>query len=65
MLQVYKGLSNNSPANHPSLQHQGLNCKGRSSDGIGRMHMKGASGGRQTVMHDPGAQHLDQKASKT
>ena len=35
-------------ADHPYVQ-------GRSSDGIGRMHMKGASGCRQTVMHDPGA----------
>ena len=35
-------------AGHPYLQE-------RSSDGIGRMHMKGASGCRQTVMHDLGA----------
>ena len=44
-------------ANHPFLQPRGLNCEGHSSDGIGRMHMKGPSGCRQTVMHDPGAQH--------
>ena len=29
-------------------------------NGIGRMHMKGASGCRQTVMNDPGAQQLSQ-----
>ena len=29
-------------------------------DGIGRMHMRGASGCRQTVMNDPGAQQLSQ-----
>ena len=29
-------------------------------NGIGRMHMRGASGCRQTVMNDPGAQQLSQ-----
>ena len=29
-------------------------------NGIGRMHMNGASGCRQTVMNDPGAQQLSQ-----
>ena len=29
-------------------------------NGIGRMHMKGASGCRQTVMNDPGAQQPSQ-----
>ena len=29
-------------------------------NGIGRMHMKGASGSRQTVMNDPGAQQPSQ-----
>ena len=29
-------------------------------NGICRMHMKGASGCRQTVMNDPGAQQLSQ-----
>ena len=28
-------------------------------NGIGRMHMKGASGCRQTIMNDPGAQQPD------
>ena len=44
-------------ANHSYLQPRGLNCEGHSSDGIGRMHMEGASGCRQTAMHDPGAQY--------
>ena len=48
------------PANHPYLQPRGRNYEGRSSDGIGRMHKKGASGCRQTVMQDPGTQHPDQ-----
>ena len=47
-------------ANHSYLQPRGLTCEGHSSDGIGRMHMKGASGCRQTAMHDPGAQHPGQ-----
>ena len=29
-------------------------------NGIGRMHMEGASGSRQTVMNDPGAQQPSQ-----
>ena len=48
------------PDKHPYLQPGELNCKGRSSGGISRMHMKGASGCCQTVLHDPRAQHPDQ-----
>ena len=31
-------------------------------NGIGRMHMKGASGCRQTVVNDPGAQRHSSQA---
>ena len=38
-----------------------LDYRGRTElNGIGRMHLKGAAGCRQTVMNDPGAQQPSQ-----
>ena len=41
---------NSVSTNHLYLQPRGLNCKGRSSDRISRMHMKGVSSCRQMVV---------------
>ena len=44
----------------PLLAAQGLNLRRAQLNGIGRMHVKGASGCCQTVMNDPRAQQPSQ-----
>ena len=45
-------------ANHPYLQAEGWIAKGAAQRGW--VHVKGASGSRQTAMNDPGAEQPSQ-----
>ena len=47
-------------ANHPYLQHEGWIAKGAAQTASAEWILKGASGCRQTVINDPGAQQPSQ-----